>query len=296
MTLRQGGRVTTHTEPATSTEESSLSRGTKAFLTCGVVYGVSFVAAHDLLAGLLYDGYSHMDQAVSELSAMGASTRPLLAALVPVWSGLLIAFGTGVFRAASGNRPLRVTGGLLIAHGVVSMQWFWFPMTARDDIVSGATRWNDAGHLALASWSVVLCLAEIGFGAAALGTRFRMYSLVTVGTALGFGALTSTPAANLADGDPTPLMGLYERMSVGAWLLWIAVLSVILLRSRPEPTAARRARVQARCDQQPAAESKNHSPLGASRTGRRSTSGSTTDAHRYDNDAPSTSTSTTATS
>jgi Protein of unknown function (DUF998) len=216
-------------------DKRSLGRGTKALLACGVAYSVSFVAFNDVLAGRLYGGYDYLDQTISELSARGASTRPLLAAMGPIWSGLLIAFGIGVLRAANGNRPLRVTGGLLIAHGVVSVQWFWFPMTARDDIISGSTRWNDAGHLALVAWSGLFALAEIGCGAAAFKGRFRVYSIVTVVTALVFGALTSTQAANLVDGKSTPLMGVYERLTVGSWLLWIAVLSMILLHGRHDP-------------------------------------------------------------
>ena len=196
------------------------------------MYSLSFVAAGDLITGLLYDGYSHKDQAISELSAMGAPTRPFFAVLVPIWSALLIAFGIGVRRTANANRPLRVSGGLLIAHGIVSVHWFWFPMTAREDMVFGAARWNDIGHLALAGWSVLFSLAEIAFGAVAFGKRLRVYSLVTVVIAVVFGALTGTQAANFADGDPTPLMGLYERVCVGAWLLWIAALSMVLLRNR----------------------------------------------------------------
>jgi len=213
----------------------SLGRGTKALLMCGVAYSVSFVVVSDLLAALLYEGYDHLDQTISELSARGASTRPLLAAWGPIWSGLLIAFGIGVLRAAGSSRPLRVTGGLLIAHGVVSLQWFWFPMTARHDIASGSMRWNDAGHLALITWSGLFALAEIACGAAAFKSRFRVYSIVTVVIAVVFGALTSTQAANLVDGESTPLMGLHERVSVGAWLLWVAVLSVMLLRGRGDP-------------------------------------------------------------
>jgi hypothetical protein len=224
----------THLTPGTATDKRSLGRGTKALVVCGVLYSLSFVAS-DLLAGLLYGGYDPVDQTISELSARGAPTRPLLATLGPVWSGLLIAFGIGVLRAAKGNRPLRVTGGLLIAHGIVSVQWFWFPMTARDDIIIGSMRWNDFGHLALVAWSGLFALAEIGFGAAAFKSRFRVYSIFTVVTALVFGALTSTQTANLVDGESTPLMGVYERVSIGAWLLWIAVLSVVLLHGREDP-------------------------------------------------------------
>jgi Protein of unknown function (DUF998) len=226
---------------ATSGEKHSPTRGTKALLACGVGYSVSFVAINDVVAGLLYDGYSHLDQAVSELSAIDAPTRTLLAALVPLWSALLIGFGTGVLRATNRNQPLRVTGCLLVAHGMVSVHWLWFPMTAREDIVAGTTRWNDVAHVALAGWSMLLCLAEISFGAVAFGRRFRIYSLVTVVTAVVFGALTTTQATNLADGDPTPLMGLYERITIAMWLIWIAVLSVSLsLRSTASDPVARK--------------------------------------------------------
>jgi len=227
-------------------DERSLSGGTKALLMCGVAYSLSFVAVGDVLAGILDRGYDPLDQTISELAARGASTRPLLGALGPIWSGLLVAFGIGVLRAANGNRPLRLTGGLLIAHGVVSVQWLWFPMTARADMISGSTRWNDAGHLALVAWTGLFALAEIGCGGVAFERRFRVYSLVTAVTALVFGALTSTQAANLVERKSTPLMGVYERVSVGAWLLWIAVLSVILLRGRDDPAlhapSTRRAR------------------------------------------------------
>jgi hypothetical protein len=220
--------------PPPAMDKRSAGRATKALLACGVAYSVSFVAFGDLLASLLYGDYDPVDQTISELSARGASTRPLLVVLGPIWSALLVAFGIGVLRAANDNRLLRVTGGLLIAHGVVNVLWFWFPMTARGDFVSGSPEWNDVGHLALVTWAGLFALAEIGCGAAALKRRFRVYSIVTVGTALVFGGLTGAQAANLVDGESTPLMGVYERVNVGAWLLWIAVLSVMLLRGRED--------------------------------------------------------------
>ncbi len=226
--------MSTSLTPRPAVDKRSLGRGTKALLMCGLAYSVSFVVVSDLFAGLLYRSYDHLDQTISELSARGAPTRPLIAAFTPVWSGLLVAFGIGVLRAANGKRPLQAAGGLLIAHGVVSLQWLWFPMTARGANITGSTRWSDVGHLVLVAWSGLFALAEIGCGAAALNRCFRVYSIMTVVTALVFGALTSTQAANLVDRKSTPLMGVYERVSVGAWLLWIAVLSVILARGRDD--------------------------------------------------------------
>jgi hypothetical protein len=44
-------------------------------------------------------------------------------------------------------------------------------------------------------------------------------------------------------GDPTPWLGFYERISLYAWLLWIAVLAIMLLRAQDRterPTPAER--------------------------------------------------------
>jgi hypothetical protein len=43
-----------------------------------------------------------------------------------------------------------------------------------------------------------------------------------------FGALTGIQAAQLAAGEPTPWMGLFERISIAPWLLWMAVLHLVL--------------------------------------------------------------------
>jgi hypothetical protein len=54
----------------------------------------------DVVASILYDGYSYRDQTVSELSAIGAPTRSFWFAFGSVWSGLVIAFGVGVWQSA----------------------------------------------------------------------------------------------------------------------------------------------------------------------------------------------------
>ena len=40
----------------------------------------------------------------------------------------------------------------------------------------------------------------------------------------------------MPSGDPTPLLGFDERLGIGAWLVWLAVLAVALRR---QPVAAR---------------------------------------------------------
>jgi hypothetical protein len=205
----------------------------RALLACGIAYGVATLIANDVVAAMLYDGYSRADQAVSELSAEGSPARTFLIALGPLFFLLLAGFGIGVRESAVDNRSLRITGTLLVAQAFFAVLWTWFPMSARDDIVPGTTTANDTGHLLLAAGSVLFLLAQMGFSAAALDRRFKIYVLATVVVSLAFGMLASAQAVNLADGKATPLMGLYERANIGAWLLWMAVLAVTLLREGP---------------------------------------------------------------
>jgi len=211
----------------------------KVLLGCGVLYAVSYTLIPDIAGATGYAGYSPMSQAVSELSATGAPTRAFLTAMIPVWSILMVAFGIGVWMSGRRSRALRVTGALLFAQGVVGTLWLAFPMTSREEMVQGITPANDVGHIALTVVTIVLILSQIGFGAAALGTWFRIYSAVTATTILVFGSLTGMDAPKVPRGEPTPWMGLFERINIWAWLLWIAVLAVTLLRSHPDRTDER---------------------------------------------------------
>lgn len=235
-TMMDRTRELHHLDTSTERSRSSLP---KVLLASGVAYSVVYAVANDVIAATLYDGYSRMSQAISELSATGAPTRPFLTVMLPAFSVLMIAFGIGVWKAATRSRALRVTGALLIAHGFTAPLWLLAPMSSREEMIEGTMPANDVGHIVLTAVTVLLILGQIGFGAAGLSIRFRLYSTATAVTVLVFGALTGMESPKVPAGDPTPWMGLYERISIGAWLLWIAVLAVILLRARrdaPEGT------------------------------------------------------------
>jgi hypothetical protein len=73
-------------------------------------------------------------------------------------------------------------------------------------------------------------MATIGFGAFAEGRRFRFYSFATLLVLLVAGALTAFDARHIAVGEPTLWVGAAERINIGAYLLWVAVLAISLLR------------------------------------------------------------------
>jgi hypothetical protein len=224
--------------PTNQPDQSASSVTLQALLACGVLYSLTYVVANDLVAAAHYKGYSSMSQAVSELSATGAPTKTFLTAMLPVWTALMIAFGVGVWRSARGRRALKATAGLLVAFGVTGVLWLAFPMTSRDEMVKGTTPANDIGHLVLTAATILFILGMIGFAASAFGKRFRRYSIVTAATVLVFGALTGMESPRIPKGEPTPWLGLSERISIGAWLVWMVVLAIILIREQRVVTAA----------------------------------------------------------
>jgi hypothetical protein len=115
----------------------------------------------------------------------------------PIFTALMIAFGVGVWKSAGGNRALRVTGALLSAHGATFPLWLLAPMTSREEMRVGAMPANDLGHIVLTVMAILLILGEIGFGAAAFGKRFRLYSLVTTVAIVAFGALDGSVRTHL---------------------------------------------------------------------------------------------------
>ena len=196
-----------------------------AFLACGILASILYVGMNAMIP-MLDEGYRVASQTISELSAIGAPTRPLWVALGILYDVLMMAFGWGVWQSAGPNRPLRWIGILLLVDGVLML--FWPPMQLR----GSAFALTDALHIAWMAATGLLMTLAIGLGAAAFGRGFRLYSLVTLALLLGFGAITSFQAPSVAANLPTPSIGIWERMSAGAFTLWVIVLSVTLLRRR----------------------------------------------------------------
>jgi hypothetical protein len=198
-------------------------------LICGTLSSLLY-AAMLVVVPMQDAGYSSLSQTVSELSAIDAPTRSLWISLGLVWGMLYAAFGWGVWKAAGENRRLRVAGGLIAAAAVFGL--FWPPMHQREVLAAGGGTLTDTLHIAWTAVNGVLTLLAMGFAAAALGTRFRLYSLTTMVILLAAGLLTSRDAPGVSANLPTPWIGVWERINIGVWLLWVAVLAVALLRRR----------------------------------------------------------------
>jgi hypothetical protein len=189
-----------------------------------------------MIWAIRYAGYDAVDQTVSELTAVGVATRPLLVVLGLVWQLLVIAFGGGVLLSAGSSRLLRAAGALLVAYGLLGLAWPFAAMHPREVLAAGGATGSDTAHLLLVAVGSALVLAVIVCAAVPGRVWFRVYSAATVVALLGFGLPTALAAPQVQADGPTPLAGLWERLNIVAMLAWFVVLALALL---PEPGRAR---------------------------------------------------------
>jgi hypothetical protein len=193
-----------------------------------LVYGATV-----LVGGAITPGYSHVRDHVSTLIQAGAQKAPLLVPPFLVYNLLTLAMGLALVvmarRSALRHRRL----GVLSGWGLVGALTLAFP---QDPIGSPVTT-AGATHIALAAASSLLTMVAVGLGGAWLLTAGALrpaawYSLVTLAVIFGFGVITAVATANL-----DPLMGLYERVTIFAFIQWLFVIGLVLATQGP-PTHA----------------------------------------------------------
>lgn len=205
-------------------------------LSCGILAALLY-AAMLAFVPMRWEGYRSAAQTISELSAIDAPTRSLWVPLGIVYTLLVAALGFGVWGAAGRNGLLRVVGGALIVNGIIGL--FWPPMHLREVLAAGGKTSTDTLHVVWMAGTGLLMLLAMGFGAAALGKRFRIYSIVSMVVLLACGAMTSAAVPRMEANLPTPLMGVWERIDAAVFMLWLVVFTIAMLRRLPRVAADR---------------------------------------------------------
>lgn len=199
----------------------------KALLICGIVSSVLYVAVN-IYVPAQYPGYDIASQTVSELSAIGAPTRTLWVILLTIYTLLIVAFGWGVWISAAENRWLRISSFLLIVYAIIGLAWP--PMHQREVLAAGGGTITDTMHIVFTIISVLLMLLVIGFAAASLGKPFLIFSVLSILIMLFFGLMTGLDAPKMEANLATPWIGVWERISIGTYMLWVVVFGFVMLK------------------------------------------------------------------
>ena len=200
----------------------------KVLLVCGIISTIIYVIA-TILGAIQWKEYNSISQSVSELIAIDAPSAPLVIPLFLIYSILVFAFGVGIWLSAGTKRILRFVAVLIIAKEILGVIATLFaPMHMRG--IEGSL--TDTMHAVLTGIGVLLCmLPAIGFGAMTFGKGFRIYSIITLLIFLIFGILAGMNGSKIAENQPTPLIGVWERINILAYFIWVIVFTIKLLQS-----------------------------------------------------------------
>ncbi|MCE3283566.1 MAG: hypothetical protein K0Q66_2303 [Chitinophagaceae bacterium] len=204
----------------------------KILLVTGILSALLYVFMN-VITAVYYEGYDSASQTVSELSAIDAPTRPLWVALAFAYAILGMAFGSGVWMSGRDNKSLRAAGVLLVLNALIG--FFWPPMHQREVLAAGGGTWTDTLHIWFTFAWIILVIATMRYAAAGLGKTFRVYTYLTLLALVVFGALTGFDAPAMQRNEPTPWMGVVERVNIGAYLAWVVVLAWMLLKGNKKP-------------------------------------------------------------
>jgi len=199
----------------------------KPLLLCGIISSLWYLSMN-IVVPFFYEGYSSAAQTVSELSAIGAPTRILWTLLGLLYPMFFMAFGWGVRQSASENRHLRIVGSLIIIYSILTL--YWPPMHMREVTAAGGGTLSDTLHISWAMMTLLFNIVLMGFGAAALGKGFRIYTVVSFAAFIVFGILIAIEAPGVQPNLPTPWIGFWERANISVFQLWVIVFTITLLR------------------------------------------------------------------
>ena len=201
------------------------SRAVKKGLILAAVPAVVVYVITDVVSALLYNGYSFLDQAISELSAFGSPVRPLMVTAILTQAVLLLAFAIGLLRVMRRGSALWWIGAIGVAGFLVvgiPNHTFW-AMSSRGTV----TGFNDTMHITLSIVFTVIVIATMILSAVAYRGWFRLYAVATLVVVIAFGAAAGFAIRGIEQNE-TAWAGGLERINAYAYFAWLIVLAVMV--------------------------------------------------------------------
>lgn len=200
----------------------------KTLLYCGIAAPVLYVITAIVGAALRND-YSHIVNAISELLSNGAPNKAALDIIFNIYNALLLAFAIGAYAVLKkAPRLCRVAMRILIGIQLLSFSWGFFPMDPLGAQATFAgTMHNVLGGVVALATIIMPLLMGLGLRRVDDFQRYATYSFITSAIIFVSG-LTGVILA----GQGILLFGLFERITIGSYELWIFVTALKLLQTR----------------------------------------------------------------
>ncbi len=202
----------------------------RQLLSLAGIIGAAAYAAHVVIGGILWEGYSHITQTISELTGSQASNADFLLIFTNIYGICMIVFSANLFlqvRQKRLHKAVWIGALLLMIMEITSfIGYSLFPLDTSGDL-SG---FQNIMHMAVTA-VVVICTIGTGFfmGAGMRKTpeykKLGSFILVCAIIITAFGAMTPAFMAN-----NVPISGLTERINIFTLQICLSVISVTMFR------------------------------------------------------------------
>lgn len=201
----------------------------RPYVLLGVLAPIAYALAV-IIGGATTPGYSHVANAISELFSAGRHPHIIVLLLFATYNLGLLAFGAWAFldRKAGYGKLFRAAMALLAVIGLLGAATLFFPQDERGTTATFA----GTMHIVLSAISslltmVAMLLAGLDYFRNKDKKLFAYYSFASLAIVLISGGISAASVAS-----NSPYLGLFERVTIGAFLLWVLLLSACM--ARPE--------------------------------------------------------------
>ena len=199
----------------------------KILIYCGILAPVLYIITAIVGAALRSD-YSHIVNAISELISNDAPNKAILDVVFNIYNALLLAFAIGGYVALkNAHRLCRVAMGIFIGIQILSFSWGFFPMDPLgSEATFAGTMHNILGGVVVLATIIMPLLMGLGLRRADSFQKYANYSFIS-STIIIISGLTGVTLAS----QGIHLFGLFERITIGSYELWIFVTALKFLRT-----------------------------------------------------------------
>ena len=195
----------------------------KYYASLGIITPLVYLFAV-VLGGFIMPNYSHTYNTISELTGAGFPDILILDFLFMLYNVLLVAFSVGglVFFQPVKVRMARILFALLLAAGLIGLLFSFFPQDMRGapPTASGKIHIILAGIISPVTVASAI-LAGFTFKSDPIYQELSAFSFAMGAVILATGGATAISIA-----VDSPFGGIFERLTIGAFLVWFLFLAV----------------------------------------------------------------------
>ena len=200
----------------------------KILIYCGIAAPVLYVITAIVGAALRND-YSHIVNAISELISNGAPNKAILDVVFNIYNALLLAIcHWRIYCFEECAASLSNCNGIFIGIQILSFSWGFFPMDPMGSQATFAgTMHNILGGIVALATIIMPLLMGLGLRQVDGFQGYAKYSFISSAIIFVSG-LTGVILA----GQGVQLFGLFERITIGTYEVWIFVTALNLLKTK----------------------------------------------------------------